>query len=382
MRPGQRERLTRFQAGLIALLVLAVGTYFAFAKDIPFTKPYELKAMFDNAASLQLQLAGADRRRGGRARCRRSRRAGDDSTATVVTMKIDDEALPIHRNARAEDPAADLPRGQLLRGPQARHARRPASWTPASTIPSTQTAAPVQLDQVLGTLKTDARKDLQKLLQGSARRFGGEPEPDEDADRGSRHPRRDGRRVAERLARGLARGAARHRDRERGAARAAARGDLRRLIKGTQKVSAALAQPREPAQGPDHQLQHHHRRAGRRAGQPARARSRVLPRGARGRPTRRFDKLNASFPSLRAFSLRADPGRARDPGHDRRRRCRGSPRRARSSRPRELGGLVERPAARRPRPGHVHRRLRAVPARRPTWSTAACSTTCCPPATW
>ena len=36
---GGQSALHRFQAGLLALLVLAVGTYFAFAKDIPFTKP-------------------------------------------------------------------------------------------------------------------------------------------------------------------------------------------------------------------------------------------------------------------------------------------------------------------------------------------------------
>ncbi len=35
--------------------MIAIGTCFAFAKDIPFTKPYELQATFDNAASLQLR---------------------------------------------------------------------------------------------------------------------------------------------------------------------------------------------------------------------------------------------------------------------------------------------------------------------------------------
>ena len=40
------------------------------------------------------------------------------------------------------------------------------------TIPASQTSAPVQIDQVLGTLKSDTREDLQKLLVGLRRRAG------------------------------------------------------------------------------------------------------------------------------------------------------------------------------------------------------------------
>ena len=45
------------------------------------------------------------------------------------------------------------------------------------TIPATQTSAPVQLDQVLGTLKTDTREDLQKLLVGYGDAINGKPQP-------------------------------------------------------------------------------------------------------------------------------------------------------------------------------------------------------------
>ena len=50
------------------------------------------------------------------------------------------------------------------------------------TIPITQTASPVQLDQVLTALQADTRKQLQVLLQGYGNALNGKPLPGEDAD--------------------------------------------------------------------------------------------------------------------------------------------------------------------------------------------------------
>ena len=97
-------------------------------------------------------------------------------------MKLNDKALPIHKDAAHQDPAAHLPRGQLLRRRPARHARTRPNVDDGDTIPATQTSAPVQLDQVLGTLKTDTREDLQKLLEGYGDALNGKPQPGEDAD--------------------------------------------------------------------------------------------------------------------------------------------------------------------------------------------------------
>ena len=49
---------------LIALLLIAVATFLAFSKDIPFTTPYQLKARFENAPPIQkgqaVRIAGVD----------------------------------------------------------------------------------------------------------------------------------------------------------------------------------------------------------------------------------------------------------------------------------------------------------------------------------
>ena len=42
-------RLSAFQVGLIAVALIAIAVFLAFTKDIPFTKPFELKARFENA---------------------------------------------------------------------------------------------------------------------------------------------------------------------------------------------------------------------------------------------------------------------------------------------------------------------------------------------
>ena len=351
------ERLNRFQAGLIALLVIAVGTWFAFAKDIPFTKPYEMQATFDNAASIQLRspvrIAGVNV-----GQVSKVEPADDDSTATVVTMKLEDEALPIHKNAELKirpriflegNFFVDLKPGTPAAG----------EIDPDDPIPSTQTAAPVQLDQVLGTLKSDARKDLQELVQGLGEGFGGEPKPDEEADD---DPDTRGETAGESLNDSLddspeaLRGTAIVND----ALLGRNAGDLRRLIKGTQKVSAALASREDQLKD---LISNFNITTGALAAEQASLRRtiRAAARRCSSAANPALDQLNASFPSLRAFSLELIPGVRETPATidggapvDRP----GAPARlaARSS-----SGLVERPPARHPRPGQVHRRLRAVP---------------------
>ena len=49
-----RGRLTQLQAGLLAIVVIAIATYFSFAKDIPFTGPFQLKAVFADAENINV----------------------------------------------------------------------------------------------------------------------------------------------------------------------------------------------------------------------------------------------------------------------------------------------------------------------------------------
>ena len=100
MRRGSSESASPpSQVGLIALVVIVVGVYLAFSKDIPFTRPYELKAAFENAPPIQrgqaVRIAGVDV-----GKVSKVESAGADSGAVLVTMKLEDDALPIHEDAR------------------------------------------------------------------------------------------------------------------------------------------------------------------------------------------------------------------------------------------------------------------------------------------
>ena len=90
--------------------------------------------------------------------------------------------------------------------------------------------------------------------------------------------------------------------------------DLSNLIAAQAKVFGALSRPRVPAPGPDHQLQHRHRRARRRVGQPRSARSSLLgPTLAIAEPSLRHTNATLPLPArLRARPGEGHPGAAGD----------------------------------------------------------------------
>jgi phospholipid/cholesterol/gamma-HCH transport system substrate-binding protein len=230
--------------------------------------------------------------------------AGEGSTATVVTMKLEDEARPIHRNAELKIRPRIFLEGNFFVDlkpgtPEA------GEVDPDEPIPTTQTSAPVQLDQVLGTLKSDARRDLQKLVQGFGDAIGGQPKPGEAADD---DPDTRGQTAGQSLNDSLDDSA----DALRGTAivndalLGQRPGDLRRLIKGTQKVSAALASRENQLKD---LISNFNITAGALAAEQdgLRRTVRLLPQ-VLDQANPAFDRLNAALPPLRAFSLELIPG--------------------------------------------------------------------------
>ena len=180
MRRAHGGGLTAFQGGLIGVVLIVVATYLAFTKDIPFTRPYQVSAVFENAPPIAkgtaVRIAGVDV-----GKVSEIESMGGDSAGVKVTMKLDDEALPLHDDAEVAARERIFLEGNLFLDVK--------PGTPGTgeledggTIPISQTSAPVQIDQVLGTLKTDTRKDLRDLLAGYGKALNGEPEPGEDED--------------------------------------------------------------------------------------------------------------------------------------------------------------------------------------------------------
>jgi phospholipid/cholesterol/gamma-HCH transport system substrate-binding protein len=173
-------RFSPLQVGLIALVLILIVTFLAFTKDIPFTQSYELKARFENAPPVHrgqaVRIAGVDV-----GKVSAVEPVGGDSPAITVTMKLEKDALPIHSDARIKVRPRIFFEGNLFFDihPGTPSAPEVDSGT---TIPASQTSAPVQIDQILGTLKSDTRKDLQKLLIGYGGALNAEPLPGEDDD--------------------------------------------------------------------------------------------------------------------------------------------------------------------------------------------------------
>jgi len=174
-----RQGMSPVRAGLIAVILIVLGSWFAYTKDIPFTQTYQVQAVFKNsnlvAPRSPVRIAGIEVGKVvGVGRYK-------NSDLSVVTMEIEDGGRPVREDAtvkvrprlflegnfyvdlRPGSPAADeLPDGGI--------------------IPVTQTSAPVQIDNVLTSLQSDTRRSLQKTLIGFGEAVDSEPSAEDDAD--------------------------------------------------------------------------------------------------------------------------------------------------------------------------------------------------------
>jgi phospholipid/cholesterol/gamma-HCH transport system substrate-binding protein len=296
-------RFTPYQVGLVALALIVIVTYLAFTKDIPFTKPYELNARFENAPPIHkgqaVRIAGVDV-----GKVADIQPVGGGSPAITVTMKLDDEALPIHEDARIKVRPRIFFEGNLFFDV---HPGTPGSpeLDSGATIPASQTSAPVQIDQVLGALKTDTRLDLQKLLIGYGGALNAKPLPGEDADQ-DKDVRGETAGTALNQSLQYSAGALRGGAIVNEALLGADAHDLSKLIGGQQRVLAALSRN----EGSLKDLITNFNitmRALATESTNLRQTVRLLPRVLEA-ANPALDSLNAAFPPTRAWALEMIPG--------------------------------------------------------------------------
>ena len=201
-RPAQGPRgASPVTVGVIVLAVIARRlTYFGFTKDIPFTHGYRLKAV--------VRVGQLDPRRTRRSASRASTSARSRrSSARPATEHVDrrrwrstGQGAADPQGRDGEDPAAHLPRGQLLRRPAAGHARRRRrSNRRRHASRSPRPPAPVQLDQVLTALQSRHRaRTCRSRSTGYGNGLTYKPTAADDAAAGPRRPRQDGGPVAQR----------------------------------------------------------------------------------------------------------------------------------------------------------------------------------------
>jgi phospholipid/cholesterol/gamma-HCH transport system substrate-binding protein len=280
--------MTPLRAGILALVLLAVFSYFGFTKANPFANPYEFDAVFRTANNLKpnspVRIAGVDV-----GKVKSVEPVDADTGGARVKIELKDKGLPIHEDAQLKIRPRIFLEGNFFVDLQPGSPSSP-ELEDGGTIPMQQTAAPVQFGDLLIALQSDTREDLKTflkeygakgLMNGGAEGFRDSIQYWEDAYRNSslandatlgQEPTRDVQRMLRGQARTLA---ALVEDEE----------TLKDLVTNFNVTAGAFAREDVALEASIPELRDTLRTA-----QPA------------------LDSLNSSLPSLRAFARDALPG--------------------------------------------------------------------------
>jgi phospholipid/cholesterol/gamma-HCH transport system substrate-binding protein len=158
-------RLSNIKAAVIGIVLLLAVCYAVFGGSLPFSgSPFVLRAVFTANTDLHIpspvrvagvqvgEVTGVERLRG-------------SADAGIVIMQIDRNGLPIHADATADIRSRIFLEGNFYVDLQPGTPESPILKTGA-TLPAANTSGPVQLDRILSSLNSNARSNLQKLVQG------------------------------------------------------------------------------------------------------------------------------------------------------------------------------------------------------------------------
>jgi phospholipid/cholesterol/gamma-HCH transport system substrate-binding protein len=152
--------------GLFIVLLVAIASYLAasysFTKHLPFTsRGYELHATFQNATTLKpnspVRIAGVN--------VGQVVSVASKGNAAEVTFTVDDEGQPIHKDATITIRPRLFLEGNFFLDLRP-GSPESANLSSGDTIPVSQTATAVQLDEILTALQKNNRTDLQHALKG------------------------------------------------------------------------------------------------------------------------------------------------------------------------------------------------------------------------
>ncbi|MFL5885677.1 MAG: MlaD family protein, partial [Thermoleophilaceae bacterium] len=158
-----RGGMSTFKAGMIALVLIIVFSFFGFSRYNPFKHTYTLNATFQSANNLQpnspVRIAGVNV-----GKVDEVTPLKDHSGMARVKMEIEDKGLPIHKDATAKIRPRIFLEGNFFVDVQPGTPSAPMAKS-GYDIPVQQTAFPVQFGQLLTALQTDTRSDLQTFLR-------------------------------------------------------------------------------------------------------------------------------------------------------------------------------------------------------------------------
>jgi ABC-type transporter Mla subunit MlaD len=156
--------------GLVAVVVIAVGSVLAYTKELPWSDPHEVHAIFPSAQTIRsespVRVAGVNVGKVTGAELTDAPiedANGDQRYAVRVTMEIEEKALPLKEDALFKVRPRLFIDGNYFVDV---HPGSPsaAEVPEGHTFGLDQTSHSVQLDQVLTTLQSDVRTSLQTFL--------------------------------------------------------------------------------------------------------------------------------------------------------------------------------------------------------------------------
>jgi phospholipid/cholesterol/gamma-HCH transport system substrate-binding protein len=174
-----RSGASPFVVGLVVLIVACVGVFFGFTKHVPFSHGFRVKAVFQSSNSIRenspVRIAGVNVGKVTKV----EGKPGSD--AAVVTMDINGKGLPIHKDATMKIRPRIFLEGNFFVDVSPGTPSAP-TIDDGDTIPLTQTATPVQFDQVLSLFQADTRTALQQTLAGIGTALTYKPSKAQDLD--------------------------------------------------------------------------------------------------------------------------------------------------------------------------------------------------------
>ncbi|GAC1485681.1 MAG: hypothetical protein NVS1B9_03970 [Solirubrobacteraceae bacterium] len=163
MRRKRRGGLSTFAAGVVLIVVLTAATYLAFKKAVPFQHHYTVHAAFRNSNGIVknsfVRIAGVNV-----GKITGVSHLSHGAEGAMVDMTIQDKGLPLHTDATVKVRPRIFLEGNFFVDINPGSPSAPV-LKDGDTIPIQQTAAPVQLDQILSVLDTSTRTQLQHLLK-------------------------------------------------------------------------------------------------------------------------------------------------------------------------------------------------------------------------
>jgi phospholipid/cholesterol/gamma-HCH transport system substrate-binding protein len=298
---GRRYKGHPWRIGLLLVLIAILGLVIAYNKHIPFTGyGYELKAVFRNspvvAKNSPVRIAGVNV-----GKVLSTQRKGN---ANEITFTVADSGRPVRSDAQVTIRPRLFLEGNFFLDLTPGSPASP-ELPSGGTIPISDTATAVQLDQVLSALRAPERADLQQVLRVYGRALTKTPTPAENA---TQDPIVQGVSAASAINNSFHYGAAAGKNTAivSEALLGLREHDLSNLIGAQSKVFGALLSRESALQD---LITNFNTTMGAFAAQSTNLADTVHelpPTLEQARTT--FRNLNASFPALRAYAIEATPG--------------------------------------------------------------------------